>query len=1583
MSSPTSLLRRLLTSPSELCEALLNAPRSVGDVNSDGENTILAACLGDYPSNLVKTLILHGMSPYQTSKNGLCAAGIMFINDARQWQNIQPQGEWSELLARAYSKNGGFHRELLSSLPAAFGLHRAAALGLVDEIERLANDGVPIDCRDAWGFTPLLFALAHGRTDAVLKLLELGANADLKQGSEGLSLAAIVLPILEHLPKDFQDQISGTLILAPGETLTSYQANITIHRAAATNNVEVVEKLLNMGVPVNCLSLSGATPLDTAERNYAVDTAAFLRKSGGELSENAPAEAYPMLSLEHYLPKPSSSNPQPQTHRAADEPQEPLTPQDPHELSGEQHSEPPQMKEASLDEACRAIWYDNLHAFMQELDRGLDPNTCLTTGVPLLCEAAAWRRAHMVSALLLRGADPRQQTRQGQNALEVARRLSRNDQVIDLLIRAMKNEPTNVHESEPDIDIDFNIDALFNAIADNNPSVLTHALQNGLNPNARNTAGTPLLCEAAAQNRPAIVHLLIIAGADVNAKRRDGLNALACALTYGADAALMELLKNQLKLRKAASHGAENSHHVENETPAPEKELNNSTSEAEACSADNPHLVEKGDEAPALVNDPKLVAEAFSAIWNNDVARLIELLKCGLDPNSQSKQGYRLLAAAVGSKRIACIKQLLAAGADPQAQSVNGMSVIRYASMMPQNEEVLTLLNAAIQQCSLGDSSPTKEIKPENGVYSTRKLLEDAFDALLRNDREKFATSLRAGIDPNSRTDNGVPFLSVAAHLRRVAAVRGLLDAGADPEAISDDGLSVLDYARKTSYNTLVEKLISEAILAKQSIRRDKGAADAKAAFEAVWAKDVQALKEALNSGISPDVRSKKGVPLISEAINSNNLEAVELLISKGADPTLRDPASRSVLSYAERSMLHEAMTELILKAIASKNAPKNAHPQSEPVQTEPRETAPAEESARASQEVPKDSKKDQNDAPKFAECSVEDVDEDYWDEIPLPGDPFAHGSNERPEEDPDFKIPELSKDDGPYHIFGDSVHDRKARPSEQHKRIGTLGGIDLENIKSDEDEPEINDLPEDLEDDFTLYHKAVNAIWRNNLEDFAAALDSGLNPNCKSTSGMPLISEAASWGRLEMVRMLLRTSADPEAPSARGITPVAFAKVKPGNDAVVEVLQRAIEERRSAIKRGLDQYAAYNISQLEQAAFAVVRSGDFGAFRALMSRGVNPNCRSDQTKRPLLSEAAFYGRVRMVQMLLQMGADPKAQDASGVTPLEFANKRFDNELTCRVIARAIFNSERPELRKHQSSAAVRNSAAKIEKPNVVHSPKSAELLATHTPEQPDLPGYQQAEQDARISDPEKPSAAAPEKTPVFAAEAEVREKAPEQPEALEPSASAPEAPVPELDVQTVGAPEQRALPESQLVDQDARTNDPEKPSVETPKDAPEQHRAQRDNARKDIVRIPAVTCKSNFEQSESPKAKPTRKRSAFEPLNYMLPKEPMTVFKAIHRFISSLLRVGKSESPASPLEPYQVSFTKVGCEWPEIKARIAELPIDEEVLDAFFYLQNISSPSDIDKQTNRDVYVDNLATFRALKLFADDAYAAISTRKN
>ena len=303
-------------------------------------------------------------------------------------------------------------------------------------------------------------------------------------------------------------------------------------------------------------------------------------------------------------------------------------------------------------------------------------------------------------------------------------------------------------------------------------------------------SGRTPLHVAALANAPRLIAALVEAGADVEARDEDTLTPLHLAAGADAAAAVAALLEAGADLQARNRLG---------ETPLlfAARGIAPAAIAALLEAGADPDARESGTGRTALHR------VAWAADDPRELAMLAALLEAGADPNARGDIGNTPLRDAVASNSLAATVALLAAGADPNARNDSGWTPLRFWVALGEDPAVLAALLAAGADIGTrdGDGRPLLHLAAaRDRPAAIVALLEAGSDLHERDDAgqtalhaaarsEEFglapvaaagavAALLEAGSDPGARDDLGRTPLDLAPGTNRLT-VSALLDAHA------------------------------------------------------------------------------------------------------------------------------------------------------------------------------------------------------------------------------------------------------------------------------------------------------------------------------------------------------------------------------------------------------------------------------------------------------------------------------------------------------------------------------------------------------------------------------------------------------------------------------------------------------------------------------------------------------------------------------------------------------------------------------------------------------------------------------------
>lgn len=212
--------------------------------------------------------------------------------------------------------------------------------------------------------------------------------------------------------------------------------------------------------------------------------------------------------------------------------------------------------------------------------------------------------------------------------------------------------------------------------------------------------------------------------------------------------------------------------------------------------------------------------------------------------------------------------------------------------------------------------------------------------------------------------------------------------------------------------------------------------------------------------------------------------------------------------------------------------------------------------------------------------------------------------------------------------------------------------GVELADMKTGEDPIQVNvhfepvSHHEDSDDDEANEAKIalmLSACAKNNVNKVSALIRGGLSADSCDYDKRSGLHLAASEGHIDIVRLLTQEGANVNCKDRFNSTPLDDA-VRHGFMDIVDFL------RSAGAKHG-------TIGKFEADLIQAAHDGNVAEAERLIKNGVSAQC-SDYDKRTPLHLAVAEGHVELCKLLLAQGADPKAEDRWGVTPLYEANRR-------------------------------------------------------------------------------------------------------------------------------------------------------------------------------------------------------------------------------------------------------------------------------------------------------------------------------------
>jgi ankyrin repeat protein len=560
-----------------------------------------------------------------------------------------------------------------------------------------------------------------------------------------------------------------------------------------------------------------------------------------------------------------------------------------------------------------ATLQNNALQLQELLNAGADPNLFDDAGRTPLHHAAENSQAEFIPLLLAKGANPNAKDKTGETPLTLIFKRGSG------LAGGIMDQLRDAGAESPEVD-------LFDAIRANDLTAVKALLDQGVNVNTKNGAGSTLLSFALEQEerRWDIVRLLVERKADVNLTDNAGFAPLHHAVTKGTVEQVAFLLDNGANVNAAKSDGWSVLMAVSGESYDALVRL----------------LIERGADARAKLDTGKTVL--MVAVGDASLETLRLLLDKGADINAETDDGETVLDFAIPTGDAATVRLFLEHGSNPDTQNHITGSTPLIILMMHLREyreeeaaELVRLLLAKGAKVDARDKQGftamrlaqdqrrTKIVtllKQAGGTPTRRSDAEELAQAIDAGSVERVRQLLAKGVDPNtilpSVFDTQWTALTTAAGRGETEIVRVLLDQGADPNQRGDnEGALPLHNAAEAGDEEIVRLLL------KHGAKPDALVFGDTALIEACIKGHVGTVRILLANGANPRVKSSSGLSVLSAASRSGSVELIRLLLAKGAN--VNDPDSSGSTALHETAAFRSSTDLLTL--LLDKGAKPNA----------------------------------------------------------------------------------------------------------------------------------------------------------------------------------------------------------------------------------------------------------------------------------------------------------------------------------------------------------------------------------------------------------------------------------------------------------------------------------------------------------------------------------------------------------------------------------------------------------------------------------------------------------------------------------
>lgn len=939
----------------EVFDYLLNHGADPSEGNDFGYTPLILAALNNH-HHLIRRYLARGHDAAVRDVDGETALSLA----------IEKRHEESVAVLREFHVEQGDY----SALDPEAAMLKAAEDGSLGSILNLRDSGVPINCCDEGGNSPLMMAVRAGHHGVVRSLYHLGADINHRNHADESALGLAKASDSTNLINTLQE--FGALDAVTGELgkLSAMFGGMPIYNAADTMFGRMSHPYKDKP-PYDNEAASGDDESDGSEddkEDQDVDESSANRSDESgvgasiDLKLDLLSQVLDSDQVKDQLPEAVLEQlAQKLDHWRSQHEESELEDDDLAELNrllglfglGEEE----EAEEVERTPLFEAVHDQDTAAVRKIIKGGGDVNEVDSEGNTSLLIAVLMRNAKFVDELLKLGADPNKARPDGKGPLFGAVRVG-EEKIVQTLLKGGA-------EVDAPLSMDHNGEAVGGCTALYIAALLGHLpsckvlASSGASLEAANDLGYTPLMAAIEGDHEEVIDFFLKSGANVNPDVTPSMEVEGLGGAFPLYTATRK--ENLAVIKKLLKRGAD----VNRSAP------NGWTSLKSAAQQGSFEIVKALLDAGA---DPNIADDTnYTPLMNavsgehEDIVKL--LLKFNADPNVQSGEnpeddeweaGRTALMDAALSGNLNIANLLLKNGTDPKLRSKKGRSVLHSAVFSANLEMVSLMLKSGADVNSILESSDGKKITPVDMALARWAEFQDTdqeqdatavLGLMLKHGRPEDCGSLNEvaldivfegnseviemlrehgfSVDPNySRTGASQLFITAAIGDDRLQVAEQLLKIGADPNYKSPAGLSVLSLATRNGAVRLAELLLKAGANVMDRNSANVLAYDLAVIYEHHELIDL--LITHMNQVVpAEDRQADDGTTALMRATMAADVKRVQDLLAVGADASRRDRQGESPLSYAVAHDLNEVIQVLRSAGVERLPGDKAISPQS------------------------------------------------------------------------------------------------------------------------------------------------------------------------------------------------------------------------------------------------------------------------------------------------------------------------------------------------------------------------------------------------------------------------------------------------------------------------------------------------------------------------------------------------------------------------------------------------------------------------------------------------------------------------------